>query len=44
MAQQPVKANGQRYYYDGFLPEIHSQINDYSIIFGISVSRAEMGR
>ena len=35
MAQQPVKANGQRYYYDGFLPEIHSQINDYSIIFGI---------
>ena len=35
MAQQPVKANGQRYYYDGFLPQIHSLINDYSIIGGL---------
>jgi iron complex outermembrane receptor protein len=26
MSQQPVKADGQRYYYDGFLPEIHSLI------------------
>ncbi|HYF30652.1 MAG TPA: TonB-dependent receptor [Chitinophagaceae bacterium] len=34
MSQQPVLANGQRYYYDGFLPEIHSLINDYSVIGG----------
>lgn len=34
MSQQPVLANGQRYYYDGFLPEIHSLINDYSVIIG----------
>lgn len=34
MAQQPVLANGQRYYYDGFLPEIHSLVNDYSAILG----------
>jgi len=35
MSQQPVLANGQRYYYDGFLPQIHSLINDYSIIAGL---------
>ncbi len=35
MSQQPVKANGQRYYYDGFLPQIHSLINDYSILGGL---------
>ena len=34
MSQQPVLANGQRYYYDGFLPQIHSIINDYSLILG----------
>jgi iron complex outermembrane receptor protein len=35
MSQQPVLANGQRYYYDGFLPQIHTLINDYSIIGGV---------
>ncbi|MGB8193595.1 MAG: TonB-dependent receptor [Chitinophagaceae bacterium] len=40
MSQQPVLANGQRYYYDGFLPEIHSLINDYSVILG---SRIKLG-
>lgn len=35
MSQQPVLANGQRYYYDGFLPEIHSLVNDYSGIAGL---------
>jgi iron complex outermembrane receptor protein len=35
MSQQPVLGDGQRYYYDGFLPEIHSLINDYSIIAGL---------
>jgi iron complex outermembrane recepter protein len=39
-SQQPVLANGQRYYYDGFLPEIHSIINDYSVILG---TRADLG-
>ncbi len=34
MGQQPVLANGQRYYYDGFLPQIHSLVNDYSLILG----------
>ena len=34
MSQQPVMSDGQRYYYDGFLPEIHSLINDYSAIIG----------
>ncbi|HEY0679331.1 MAG TPA: TonB-dependent receptor [Chitinophagaceae bacterium] len=40
MSQQPVLANGQRYYYDGFLPEIHSLINDYSIMGGTRFSIA----
>ncbi|HEX6179866.1 MAG TPA: TonB-dependent receptor [Chitinophagaceae bacterium] len=40
MSQQPVMSDGQRYYYDGFLPEIHSLINDYSAIVG---SRFGMG-
>lgn len=36
-SQQPVIANGQRYYYDGFLPEIHTRIIDYSVITGLSL-------
>ncbi|WP_315822108.1 TonB-dependent receptor plug domain-containing protein [Paraflavitalea speifideaquila] len=39
-SQQPVLANGQRYYYDGFLPQIHTKINDYSLIAGI---KADLG-
>lgn len=38
MTQQPVLANGQRYYYDGFLPEIHTLINDYSALGGVRVN------
>jgi iron complex outermembrane recepter protein len=38
VTQQPVLANGQRYYYDGFLPQIHSLINDYSGILGTRLS------
>ncbi|MEO5995084.1 MAG: TonB-dependent receptor [Chitinophagaceae bacterium] len=34
MAQQPVLANGTRYYMDGFLPEIHTKIDDISLITG----------
>ena len=34
-SQQAVKANGQRYYFDGFLPQIHTRLNDYSVISGL---------
>jgi iron complex outermembrane receptor protein len=34
MAQQPVLANGARFYEDGFLPEIHTKIDDISLITG----------
>lgn len=36
MSQQPVLANGQRFYYDGFLPVIAPTIKDYSAIVGAS--------
>lgn len=36
-SQQPVLANGQRYYYDGFLPQIAPVIKDYSTIAGFHV-------
>lgn len=39
-SQQPVLANGQRYYYDGFLPQIHTTINDISLIAGV---KADLG-
>jgi iron complex outermembrane recepter protein len=35
VAQQPVTAAGTRVYQDGFLPEIHTAINDVSFIAGI---------
>lgn len=34
VSQQPVLANGQRYYYDGFLPQIAPTIEDWSGIIG----------
>lgn len=34
-SQQPVMENGQRYYYDGFLPQIHTTIRDASLIAGV---------
>ena len=34
-SQQPVLANGQRFYYDGFLPQIAPTIEDWSIIAGL---------
>lgn len=39
-SQQPVIGNGQRYYLDGFLPQIHTTINDYSVIAGL---KSELG-
>jgi iron complex outermembrane receptor protein len=40
-SQQPVVANGDLYYTDGFLPEIHTTINDYSLIAGAKTSWGE---
>ena len=40
-SQQPVLANGQRFYYDGFLPQIHTRIIDYSIIAGLNIKAGE---
>jgi iron complex outermembrane receptor protein len=34
--QQPVLANGQRFYTDGFLPQIAPTINDWSVLAGIT--------
>jgi iron complex outermembrane recepter protein len=34
-SQQPVKANGQRFYFDGFLPRIHTTLVDLSTIDGL---------
>ncbi|MEO6316977.1 MAG: TonB-dependent receptor [Chitinophagaceae bacterium] len=36
MSQQPVTSNGQRFYYDGFLPIIAPTIKDYSVLGGIT--------
>lgn len=38
MSQQPVLANGTRYYTDGFLPEIHTKIDDISLITGFKTN------
>ncbi|MFM9907893.1 MAG: TonB-dependent receptor domain-containing protein [Chitinophagaceae bacterium] len=35
-SQQPVLANGQRFYYDGFLPVINTRIIDYSVSAGLN--------
>jgi iron complex outermembrane receptor protein len=35
VSQQPVTTNNQRYYFDGFLPEIHTKITDGSILGGV---------
>lgn len=40
VSQQPVLANGQRYYPDGFLPEIGTTIKDFSTIAGF---KTELG-
>lgn len=40
-SQQPVLANGQRFYFDGFLPQIHTRILDYSVIGGLSIKAGE---
>jgi len=37
MAQQPVLANGKRYYADGFLPHISPDITDWNFLAGITI-------
>jgi iron complex outermembrane receptor protein len=37
VAQQPVMANGTRYYTDGFLPQIAPVIEDWSLLTGFTV-------
>lgn len=39
--QQAVKANGQRFYFDGFLPQIHTTIKDYSVLGGLTFKIGE---
>ncbi|HEY6900958.1 MAG TPA: TonB-dependent receptor, partial [Puia sp.] len=39
--QQPVLANGQRYYADGFLPHISPTITDYTALTGITIKAGE---
>ena len=41
VSQQPVITNNQRYYFDGFLPEIHTKIDDGSILGGVRVDAGE---
>lgn len=36
--QQPIIANGQRFYFDGFLPEINTRLIDYSAIIGLNIN------
>ncbi len=36
-SQQPVLANGQRFYYDGFLPQIHTTLSDHTFLAGLKV-------
>lgn len=40
-SQQPVLANGQRFYYDGFLPQIHTRLIDWSAIVGMNLKLGE---
>ena len=40
-SQQPVLANGQRFYFDGFLPQIHTRLIDYSVIAGLDIKMGE---
>ena len=40
-SQQAVKANGQRYYFDGFLPQIHTTLKDYSLLAGLTFKLGE---
>ncbi|MBC7849806.1 MAG: TonB-dependent receptor, partial [Chitinophagaceae bacterium] len=40
-SQQAVLANGQRFYFDGFLPQIHTTIIDQSFIAGLNFKLGE---
>ncbi|MBY0536680.1 MAG: TonB-dependent receptor [Chitinophagaceae bacterium] len=40
-SQQPVLANGQRFYYDGFLPKIYTELEDHTVTAGINAKMGE---
>jgi iron complex outermembrane recepter protein len=40
-AQQPVLANGQLFYKDGFLPQIAPTISDWSLLAGVTIKAGE---
>jgi len=37
VAQQAVLANGERYYYNGFLPQIAPKIDDWNVLVGVNI-------
>jgi iron complex outermembrane receptor protein len=41
VSQQPVLANGRRYYPDGFLPQIAPTIVDWNLLAGVNVKAGE---
>jgi len=40
-SQQPVVTSGRRFYPDGFLPEIHTTLNDKSVLSGLKFNLGE---
>ena len=41
VAQQPVLANGDRYYFDGFLPQIAPRLDDWNLLTGLNIRAGE---
>lgn len=41
VAQQPVLTNGQRYYVDGFLPQIAPKLDDWNLLTGFNIKAGE---
>lgn len=37
VAQQPVLADGERYYYNGFLPQIDPKLDDWNLLTGMNI-------
>jgi len=37
MSQQPVLANGERFYYNGFLPQIAPKLDDWNLLTGLII-------
>jgi iron complex outermembrane receptor protein len=41
MSQQPVLTDGERYYYNGFLPRIAPSIDDYNLLAGLNIKAGD---